>query len=103
MDWWCCRLDVPYQATQGAFAISAVFNGQECWENNNGANWPFRVGTLEDDVMRAFTAAADETRKGSGALVRAVVKDAICTLELHLDAARADTEVNVDTKLAVFA
>lgn len=56
-DWWCCRLDVPPEATQGAFAVCGMFNGCESWDNNNGADYKLSVTGLEAAVVRAVAGA----------------------------------------------
>lgn len=52
-DWWCCELDVPEQANQGAYAICGVFNGAENWDNNGGQDYKLTVANLEGAVVRA--------------------------------------------------
>jgi hypothetical protein len=56
-DWWCCRLEVPQEANQCAFAICGMFNGCETWDNNQGADYKLSVLSLEAAVVRAVAEA----------------------------------------------
>ena len=56
-DWWCCRVSVPEDSHQGAYAICGVYNGSENWDNNQGADYTFSVMSLEAAVVRAVAGA----------------------------------------------
>lgn len=75
----------PAAAEHGAFAISAVWDGHEAWDNNGGSNFEFPVVPLEQEVLRAFIAAADcRTSRADADLVTPVIRHAMSVLALRL-------------------
>lgn len=72
-DWWCCQLDVPEQANQGAYAICGVFNGAENWDNNGGQDYKLTVANLEGAVVRAV-AGVSAARQTLGMALCAAVR-----------------------------
>jgi hypothetical protein len=82
-DWWSGQLTVPVMAHQGAFAISAVSNGHEMWDNNQGADYTFPVVEVETEVLQAFTSAAGG--RAGRYLVQPALSHAVSVLSLCLD------------------